>query len=188
MPPTLVGAAIDELDVSTPRVAPIPAHKLEQANAIEPVWRVITDDAVASPSPLSGPRAQTCLNWVQSQVAKCRPELTIAPDPDRAISALEEMPDAAVSLVEGLGVQAVERLHPDCEIRVRRLQDKVDVVRHQAVGKASPVPLLDDTAEQPEIRLTIEVVQIDRLLRVPTRVHVKDPVLDLFPEWPCHAG
>lgn len=45
------------------------------------------------------------------------------------------MPVAAVAAVEGLRVDAVQLPHGAGEVRVRRLQEQVVVVVHEAVGE-----------------------------------------------------
>jgi len=60
---------------------------------------------------------------------------------------LEEMPDARVSLVERLCVAKAEQVHSVGEsIEVRR-NDEVEVIRHQAIGVASPSVSLDHVLE-----------------------------------------
>jgi hypothetical protein len=49
--------------------------------------------------------------------------------------------------VEPLGVDTVESLHTPRDVSVRRLDEKVEMIRHHAVGVASPFVPLDHVLE-----------------------------------------
>jgi len=77
-------------------------------------------------------------------------------------AALEEMADAPVSLVELLGVQAVQALAAGGQALERRLDDRVVVVVHQAVGVADPVEPARDEEQVADEERAILVVANDR--------------------------
>src|SRR6185295_98006 len=61
-----------------------------------------------------------------------------------------------------------------------------NVVVHQAVRETAPSSFLDREPEQAQVRPAIGIVEIDRLLGIPTRIDVVDPTLDLFAGSPRH--
>jgi len=62
-------------------------------------------------------------------------------------AAAEEVAFAAVFLVEGGGVFAVEQFHAGGELRDGRFDDQVVVVAHQAVGVHGPAVAADAECE-----------------------------------------
>jgi hypothetical protein len=82
----------------------------------------------------------------------------------------------AVAGVEGLGVAAVQELHPGRELGPRALDDEVVVVVHQAEGVHAPAEALDRFREQAEEEAAVVVVEVDRALGDPAAGHVVDPV------------
>src|SRR5207248_2190169 len=76
----------------------------------------------------------------------------------RPVAVLKQMPDPSVTLVEALRVERVDPLHAKPKVGLERPNQKVDVVRHQAVLETVPAPLADDITEQLQIPLTIKVV------------------------------
>jgi hypothetical protein len=64
-------------------------------------------------------------------------------------AALEQVSLVAVPSVEPLRVASVEVLHADRDVRVRRRDEHVVVVRHQAIRVAPPTEPDDDVAEEP---------------------------------------
>jgi hypothetical protein len=71
----------------------------------------------------------------------------LALDENAPESTIEEMPFVSVPPVEPLGVDTVEPLHTGRNIPTGRLDEKVKVIRHQAIGMTSPVVPLDDVLE-----------------------------------------
>ena len=62
-------------------------------------------------------------------------------------AAAEEVAFAAVFLVEGGGVFAVEQFHAGGELRDGRFDDQAEVVAHQAVGVHGPAVAADAECE-----------------------------------------
>jgi hypothetical protein len=86
------------------------------------------------------------------------------------------VPAAPVLGVEGLGVAAVQDLHPGREPRPCRLDDQVVVVAHQAEGVHLPAKALDDELEQGEKEAPILVLQVDGAASHPARGHMVEAV------------
>jgi hypothetical protein len=80
--------------------------------------------------------------------------------------------------VERDRVDAVEVLHSLGDVRVRRLDDEVVVVRHQREGVDGPAPLARDLAEQADKEPPVGIVDVDRLLADAACDHVVDAVRD----------
>jgi hypothetical protein len=90
--------------------------------------------------------------------------------------------------VERDGVDAVEVLHALGDVRVRRLDDEVVVVRHQREGMDGPAPLARDLAKQADEEPAVGIVDVDRLLPDTARDHVVDAVCDSRATQPRHAS
>jgi hypothetical protein len=91
------------------------------------------------------------------------------------------MADARPPFVEALRVDAVKRVHAPPEIRLRRLDQEMHVVRHQAVSKAVPAEVPDDPAQQSQIPPPIVVVEKDQPPLNAARKHMPDAGLRLIP-------
>ncbi len=89
---------------------------------------------------------------------------------------LEEVADAVVAFVEALRVHAVEAMHPERQVVERRLDDEVEVVRHQTVRVHLPAKARGAPAEQRRPALAVCVVGHDRHPRDAPRRHVVDRV------------
>jgi hypothetical protein len=84
---------------------------------------------------------------IEHDVTRQLEKMGVALEENTAESAVEEMALEAVPPVEPLGVDTVEPLHTDRDIAVRCLDEKVEVIRHQAIGVASPIVSLDHVLE-----------------------------------------
>src|SRR3990172_8380220 len=82
------------------------------------------------------------------------------------------MPHTPVAAIAGLGVDAVELTHALGQIAVRRLNQQVVVVIHQAPGMAYPVESGNDLSEGREEQQTVLVVLKDIFLPIPARSDV----------------
>jgi hypothetical protein len=85
---------------------------------------------------------------------------------------LEEVSDAVVAPVEARRVEAVEALHPGRELRLRRPDDEMEVVRHQRPRVELPAVPRCDLAEQPHPGVAIQRVENDRAALDAARRHV----------------
>jgi len=79
----------------------------------------------------------------------------------------EDVVLAAVALVEGAGVLAVQLAHAVGEVRERRLDDQVVVVAEQAPGVEAPAVAPADARQDLEEDSAVVVVQEDRRVVVP---------------------
>src|SRR5690348_1583055 len=82
------------------------------------------------------------------------------------------MAGAAIEIVEPLGVQAVQALHPGGEIRLWGLDEEVVMVRHQAEAVAAPAEPFDDLAEHQPKELEVAWIPIDGAASNATRPEV----------------
>jgi len=76
--------------------------------------------------------------------------MRFALDELRVVGSFEEVSGALVSPVEALGVAAVERAHTSRNVWVRRLDQEMEVVSHQAIGEALPIEPHNRAAEPAE--------------------------------------
>ena len=71
----------------------------------------------------------------------------MALDENAPESTVEEMAFVSMAPVEPLGVDTVKPLHTGRNVPMRCLDEEVKVIRHQAIGMASPFVPLDDVLE-----------------------------------------
>ena len=108
-------------------------------------------------------------------------------DQDRTVATLEEVADSSVTTVERLRVHAVQVPHPAREVRLRRANEQVVVVSHQAVGKAAPAKAVVRVCEHLEETLSVRVISKDLRPLVASRRQVVDAVFDLETQRSGHA-
>lgn len=82
--------------------------------------------------------------------------------------------------VERLGVDAVQVAHAGGEVSLRRFDEKMVVVAHQAVGVAEPVEALDGLAKDGEEYLAVTVVSEDICTCVATGGNVVDSAGEFY--------
>jgi len=110
------------------------------------------------------PAAQADARRVVVDVVGDVREVLVALENARVEAALEEMPRARVAAVEPHRVDAVEALHPAGKLRLRRLDEQVEVVVEQVPGVQLPAEPLRHVDEKREPGLSIAFVQDDRPL------------------------
>jgi hypothetical protein len=71
------------------------------------------------------------------------------------------MTDVVVAAVEVVRVGAVHAMHPLRDISVGRLDEQMEVVRHQAPRTALPLVVLHDVSQDAEEPLAVEIVEKD---------------------------
>jgi hypothetical protein len=103
-------------------------------------------------------------------------ELLVASDQAAVEALAEDVAGARVLVVEGLGVAAVEVLHPGGQVGAGALDDEVVVVAHQAEAVHVPSVAAGDPLQEREEELAVEVVAVDRAAVDAARGQVVDPV------------
>jgi hypothetical protein len=81
-------------------------------------------------------------------------------------AALKNVAASQMPAVERLGVHAVQMPHAARQVRLRRLDEQVALVGHQAVGAANPAEALDRVGERVEEEVAIRIAEEDVLPRV----------------------
>ncbi len=88
----------------------------------------------------------------------------------------EKVALAAVFVVEGLRVAAVQQLHPGGELGAGALDDEVVMVPHQAEAVHGPAVTAHDPLEQVQEEDPVEVVAVDEAAVDAAAGQVVDPV------------
>lgn len=114
-----------------------------------------------------------CADGVVQDVVDGVAEVALGVDDPRREACAEEVAGALVPQVEAERVRAVEPLDAGGELRLRRVEDEMDVVVHEAEGVAVPPVAVDGRSEAPEIAEPVVVVADDRGAVDPTRGHVE---------------
>src|SRR5438128_1847145 len=107
---------------------------------------------VAAPGPIAGIAAEVRAHGVQRDVAAHREEVFVSRKQFAAVRSLKDMARSLMSSVETLRIRALEEPHTSGEIRLRRLEQQVQVVRHQAEGVAEPLELPDERCQYTQER------------------------------------
>jgi len=108
-------------------------------------------------------------------------------DKDRLEAALQKMSDSVVTTIEPLGVNTVEKVHSTRQARVRRLDQEVVIVGHQAICMTDPAVSVDNVGKDFEESGSITVVKKDVLLRIATTGNVVDSAFVLQPQRSGHS-
>src|SRR5205823_6203266 len=109
-----------------------------------------------APRPRLGAARYLRANWVELDVLRGRHELRIVVDELCEVPSLEEMAGVAMASVEAVRVQVIQEMHSNREVRLRRSDKQVVMVRHQAEPQALPREEVDDLLEKLEERETVE--------------------------------
>jgi len=139
---------------------------------------------IGDPSGKSQERVLLSRDQIEANVAGIRTQL--ARFLDRAKSPAEEMSAAAVLPVEPLCVDAAKVLHPARQVGLRRVDDEVEVIAHQAVGPAVPAVARDGRGELADESPSIRGLPKDDLLLYGKRGDVMCRVRNVDAEWPRH--
>jgi hypothetical protein len=100
----------------------------------------------------------------------------------------EDVVAAAMALVEGPGVAAVEVTHAFGEIRHRRLDDEVIMVAQEAAHMDPPAVAPCDPSQDMDEEDAISVVEDDRRLVVAPRRDVVERARGEVAQWPAHVA
>ena len=101
-------------------------------------------------------------------------------------ASLEEMPAAFVDVIEPAGVRPVELLHAPRQVRLRRLDDEVEVVGHQHVRRDGPAEAGRGLAEETQKGPSIAVRAKDRTSLIAAGGDVIQRVLEFDAKCSCH--
>ena len=82
---------------------------------------------------------------------------------DRLVSPLEEMTDPSMQFIEELRIHAIQLPHAERQIAIRRFDQQMIMVVHQAVSVADPIVALVDMLESVEKVYAVLVGLEDRL-------------------------
>src|SRR5947208_1761643 len=91
--------------------------------------------------------------------------LGAAPLGERMVPALEAVALPVGPAVEERRIVRVQALHSAREGRIGRLDDQMNVVRHQAVSEDAPTEDIDDAQQHHEVDLAVPVVTEYRMAR-----------------------
>jgi hypothetical protein len=127
-------------------------------------------------------------NGVLPHVVDRRRVLLVVLDRSRRVAAAEEVVLAAVTLIEGGRVAAVQVAHPLREVGLRSHDDEVVVVVHEAPGLYAPPVAARDPEEDVEEDAAVVILGIDRPPVVPACRQVVDAAGRDGAERSCHTG
>src|SRR5690554_4130870 len=88
------------------------------------------------------------------------------------VATLQQVPDLVVSSVESLRVDAVDVAHPTTQVWRRRMDKKMIMFGHQAVGQDIPASSFVLTRKQCKKACAVDIVFEDRFTAVTPRHYV----------------
>jgi hypothetical protein len=112
------------------------------------------------------------VDWVVDDVLERVRVLLLGFDHLGAEAAPEDVVAAAVALVEGASVTAVQVAHPVREVRLGRLHEQVVVVAHEAAHVRAPPVAAFDAAQNVDEEDAVVVLEEDRREVIPARRYV----------------
>lgn len=121
---------------------------------------------VARPCPVFRSFNHSGADGIKDNVAADLKKMAVLLDEDSFESSLEEVADPPVTIIECLGIYAVELPHTEREIAIRGFDEEVIMVVHETVDVAKPIITLIDMGEGLEECLPIRVVFEYRFLFV----------------------
>ena len=130
--------------------------------------------AVAAPRPVGSCRAHSRAHRVQNDVPREFEQVPVAVDDLGFETSLEQMPVEPVTPVELEGVPAKQPLHALRQVLLRRLDEEMDMVVHEAIRMARPTEPLDGVLEEVKEPLAVCIFKEDRLATVAARRDVED--------------
>ena len=103
-----------------------------------------------APGPLPGMRYQFGAHRIQHHVpAECQ-QVCLFFKQDRREPSLEEMPDSMMPTIVRRGIAAIQLAHTQRQIGLRRFDEEMIVIVHQAGGMTEPAIASDDMSEERE--------------------------------------
>jgi hypothetical protein len=99
---------------------------------------------VVAPGPVARLSHHAGTHGIQHDVAGKLEQIRLLLHQDRLVTALKDVPDSGVHLVEALRVDAIELAHALREIGVGRFRQQMVVVSHLAIGMDGPIEALAD--------------------------------------------
>ena len=106
---------------------------------------------------------------IEYNIARQFQQIRITVNEDGLVGALEQVLDSLMAPIGALGIDAIEVPHALRQISIRRFDQKMIMVAHQAIGVAVPIPSLSDLIQDREKRLAIVLIFVDGLLSVAPR-------------------
>ena len=153
---------VDELPVLLLCLSPLPVELAEHPVNREARMRLCfaRGRQVAGPFPFFRLLYHFCPDRVQDDISADLEEVAVFLDKDGFVPSLKQMTCPTVAFVEELGIDAVQLSHAEGEIAVRGLDEKVEVIGHEAVGVADPIValinVLEDVQEVPAVGVVLE--------------------------------
>jgi hypothetical protein len=142
---------------------------------------------VAAPGIAIKPLRQPGTHGVSVDVPDQFEQVPVGINENRLVAAAKQGPVAVVIPVEPLRVDTINVAHASRDIRLRCLQQKVIVIRHEAVGGNTDIPGLRGLLEKIDKQDVIAPATENRL-PAPAAVHcVVPPILACYPERPRHV-
>src|SRR2546430_2267625 len=99
---------------------------------------------------------------------------------------LEDMANAAVSLVKCLGINTIELPHSLRQVSIRCFNHQVIVVVHQAIAVANPVEPLGDPSQSVQKQFSVAIDLEDRFAIISAGGDVVKRAVVLDSQGPCH--
>jgi hypothetical protein len=178
----------DELRIELARAVRIFAEQREHpARGEESRLRLLADRrVVATPTPFAGMTCEPGPNRVEHDVAGQLEQMRVALDQLVVKAALEEVATGVVAPVEPFRIHAVQPVHATGDVWLRRLDEEVIVIRHQAIRMAYPSEEVDHLLHQLNEAEPVAGVDEDLLLAVPARNDVIRSAVSLEAWWAGH--
>ena len=107
--------------------------------------------------------------------------MSILFDKNRLETPLKKMPDSIVTMIEPLCVNTIEKMHPMRQVSIRCLDEKMVMIRHQAICVTDPAESINNVTQDLEESRSITVVEEDALSRIPTAGDVIESSFEFQP-------
>ena len=143
--------------------------------------------SIAAPAPEACPVAESGANGIEHDVSRELEQMRMPLDHLAVKPTLEQMALVTVPPVEPFREDAVQPVHPTRDVGIRRFDEKVIVVRHQAIRIAAPFERGGDLFEQLQESEAVVRVREDFRLAIPASCYVVDRPGGLGARRPAHV-
>lgn len=163
---TAADASPNEVRITAP---PVAVELSEYPRCGQPGWsHAVAVVGVASPSPFQRICNQRGPDRIQGHITRCGKKLFLFFDHHSMEPALNQMAGELVARVKPLRIHAIQVVHSFGEVRVSGLNEKVEVVRHLAIGVHDEAVALYRFRKSIRPDQIVPVINVDVGATVPT--------------------
>ena len=127
-------------------------------------------------------------DWIQDDIATEFQQMRLLLHQNGGEPALQEMPDPLMATVIRLRIAAIELAHAEGQIRLRRFEEQMIVVIHEAIDVTEPAIPIDHMSQEGQKRGAITVICHNVVPSIAATRDVVDGPREFQTQWTCYGG